>query len=166
MKRKHLDLTALLREILHNPGRYLAMIAILGLGVGFFAGLRICRDDMVATGSAYLGRQNLFDLHLICGVGFDDEAVMRLESADFVREAEGGYAFDGLFLANDGSEAAARFLSVPERVNRPLLTLGRLPERADECALDCRFFPEDVVGKTFALSGAAGSPISRGRSLR
>ena len=156
MKRKHLDLTALLREILHNPGRYLAMIAILGLGVGFFAGLRICRDDMVATGSAYLGRQNLFDLHLICGVGFDDEAVRRLQSADFVREAEGGYAFDGLFLANDGSEAAARFLSVPERVNRPLLTLGRLPERADECALDCRFFPEDVVGKTFALSGAAG----------
>ena len=34
MKRKHLDLTALLREILHNPGRYLAMIAILGLVLG------------------------------------------------------------------------------------------------------------------------------------
>ncbi|MBR4744462.1 MAG: FtsX-like permease family protein [Oscillospiraceae bacterium] len=152
MRKKHLDWTALFREIVGHPGRYLAMIAIIGLGVGFFAGLRICRDDMVETGSAYLGRQNLFDVRLICGVGFDGEAVEHLKADPSVEEAEGGYAFDGLFLTEEGSEAVARFFSVPGRVNRPLVTAGRLPEKENECALDCQVFTEDKIGTTFVLS--------------
>ena len=151
-KKKALDLRALIREILHNPGRYLAMIAIVGLGVGFFAGLRICRDDMVETGASYLERQNLFDYRLLCGVGFDGEAVERLAADPMIREAEGGYAFDGLYLTDEGSEAVARFLSVPDLVNLPLVTAGRLPEREDECALDCQVFSEEKIGTTFTLS--------------
>ena len=35
-------LKSTLREIRQSLGRYLAILAIVGLGVGFFAGLRIC----------------------------------------------------------------------------------------------------------------------------
>ena len=45
-----------LREIRKSLGRYLAILAIVALGVGFFCGLRVCRDAMVETGDDYLDR--------------------------------------------------------------------------------------------------------------
>ena len=38
-----------LREIRHSLGRYLAIFSIVALGVIMFAGLKVCREDMVAT---------------------------------------------------------------------------------------------------------------------
>ena len=93
-RKKPLTLVALLREIGSAPGRYLAVPAIVALGVGFFAGLRICRDDMAETASGYLGRQNLFDYRLLSTVGFDDEAEKALEDDPAVSEAECAFACD------------------------------------------------------------------------
>ena len=50
-------LRSALREIRQSLGRYLAILAIVGLGVGFFAGLRMCQPAMMDTGVAYLDRQ-------------------------------------------------------------------------------------------------------------
>ena len=60
-----------LREIRKSLGRYLAILAIVALGVGFFCGLRVCRDAMVETGDDYLDRQSMYDYRLISTVGFD-----------------------------------------------------------------------------------------------
>ena len=38
-----------LREIRKSLGRYLAILAIVALGVGFFCGLRVCRDAGVKS---------------------------------------------------------------------------------------------------------------------
>ena len=46
-----------LREIRRSMGRYLAILAIVGLGVGFFAGLRTCQPSMMATGVDYNCRE-------------------------------------------------------------------------------------------------------------
>lgn len=37
------------REIKTSLGRYLAILAIIALGVGFFAGLRVTRTAMIST---------------------------------------------------------------------------------------------------------------------
>ena len=60
-----------LREIRKSLGRYLAILAIVALGVGFFCGLRVCRDAMVETGDDYLDRQSMYDYRLVSTVGFD-----------------------------------------------------------------------------------------------
>ena len=54
-----------LREIRKSLGRYLAILAIVALGVGFFCGLRVCRDAMVETGDDYLDRQSMYDYRLV-----------------------------------------------------------------------------------------------------
>ena len=40
-------ITSTFREIKKSLGRYLAILTIIALGVGFFAGLRICRPMLV-----------------------------------------------------------------------------------------------------------------------
>ena len=42
------------REIKTSLGRYLAILAIIALGVGFFAGLRVTRTAMISTANHYL----------------------------------------------------------------------------------------------------------------
>lgn len=154
-KKKNLTLRSLWREILHHPGRYLAITAIVALGVGFFAGLRICSDDMVATASGYFDGQELFDFHLLSSVGFDDEAIEDLRADPAVALAEGAYACDAVYLTEDGSGEVAKFHSVPSSINLPLVTAGRLPENAGECALDCRAFSESSIGTVLTLYGTA-----------
>ena len=50
-----------LREIKAGLGRYLAMIAIIALGVGFFTGLKNSEPAMRATANTYLKQYNFQD---------------------------------------------------------------------------------------------------------
>ena len=42
------------REIGHSLGRYLAMMAIIALGVGFFSGLKAIKPAMIDMANSYL----------------------------------------------------------------------------------------------------------------
>ena len=59
-----------LREIKGSLGRYLAIFAIVTLGIGFFAGLKMTRPAMVDTEDEYLRDQNFFDYRLLSTVGY------------------------------------------------------------------------------------------------
>ena len=70
-----------LREIKNSMGRYIAILAIIALGVGFFAGLKVCRDEMISTADDYLNESRFFDYQLMSTLGYDDDSV------DYVAEA-------------------------------------------------------------------------------
>ncbi len=50
-----------LREIKGSLGRYFAILAIVALGVGFFAGLKVTKDVMVASADQYYRQEQLYD---------------------------------------------------------------------------------------------------------
>ena len=56
-----------LREIKQSLGRYLAIMAIVALGVGFFAGLKVTTAAMIETGDNFLEDELNNDL-LILGI--------------------------------------------------------------------------------------------------
>ena len=56
-------------------GRYLAILAIIALGVGFFSGLKVTKPGMVETGNKYLREHNFYDFRLLSSIGFDADAV-------------------------------------------------------------------------------------------
>ena len=78
-----------LREIRQSLGRYLAILAIVGLGVGFFAGLRMSQPSMEATGVAYLDRYDFHDFRLLSTLGFTQEDVDAFAEAEGIGEAWG-----------------------------------------------------------------------------
>ena len=49
-----------LREIRSSLGRYLAIFAIIALGVGFFSGLKVTRQAMVEATDLFVYDQSLF----------------------------------------------------------------------------------------------------------
>ena len=61
------------REIYGSLGRYLAIFAIIALGVGFFSGLKVTRQTMVDAADRFVRSQNMFDYRLISTIGLTDE---------------------------------------------------------------------------------------------
>ena len=98
---KNLLFKSTLREIKSSLGRWIAILAIIALGVGFFAGLKACKPSFTETANTYLHQQNFFDFQLISTLGLEDEDVEIIEDVFYVGEAEGSYSADVLVGMGD-----------------------------------------------------------------
>ena len=141
-----------LRAIRKNLGRYLAILAIIALGVGFFCGLRICRTAMVRAAGDYIDESNLFDYRLISTLGFTGEDEAYFDALERVNCAEGAVWTDFLGEMEDGNTRALRAHSITETINRLNLIAGRMPEADDELVVDARAFGADAIGSKIHLS--------------
>ena len=73
-------LRTLLRSIRQSLGRYLAILAIVALGVGFFAGLKSSCPAMLGTADAYFHRQRFEDFRLLSSLGLTEEDAAAFEA--------------------------------------------------------------------------------------
>mgnify|MGYP000284827332 CR=1 FL=1 len=142
------------RELRHSLGRFLAIVAIVALGVGFFAGLKVAQPAMLRTGSQYVQKTELFDYRLVSTLGLTQEDADYFAGLDGVRAAEGARSVD-LTAEFDGEGMTLKALTLSDAVNRPSLTAGRMPERADECLADADRFTEADLGKTLTVQAAS-----------
>lgn len=151
VKKKHPYLLACLRDMRGTMGRFIAILLIVTLGVGFFAGLRVTEPSMTATAQKYLKDNNLYDFRLLSTLGFDasdEEAFDGLEGVT----AEGAYRMDLLAGAEDGSVYAVRAHSLTETLNRVVLIEGRLPENNGECLIDRNRASAFPLGTTLTVT--------------
>ena len=144
------------REIHRTLGRYLAILAIVALGVGFFAGLKITRDAMVETGDAYIASHNMYDYQLVSTLGLVDDDVDYIRDLSGVRCAEGAYTVDFIARTDGGTESVIEAHSVTDGINLLSLTAGRMPEAADECVADARYYTAADLGTTIKVSPSNG----------
>lgn len=127
-----------LREIWSSFGRYLAIMSIVALGVGFFAGLRVTTPAMVRAGDKYTRENALYDYRLLNTLGFEEEDVEAFLKSDVVKAAEGSVTEDFICGTDSGEAYVVKAHSLTEDVNRTALREGRMPEADNECVLDCR----------------------------
>ena len=140
------------REIKSSFGRFLAIFAIIALGVGFFAGLKVTKQGMMATVQDYLDRHAFFDYRLLSTMGFEQEDVDGFAGAQWVEAAEGAVSFDIVYRLEDGKQGVAKTHSVTERLNTLKLMAGRMPQGAQECVADSNLFGESAIGSVIYLS--------------
>lgn len=164
-----------LREIRKSIGRYLAIVAIVALGVGFFAGLRTSRQAMMVTGENYLTQAHFYDFRLLSTLGFNQAGIDAISEDDMVTGAEGGYHQDMILEGGN----TVKVLSLPDTINRPVLQQGKMPQEPDECLLDAHYKDaaswigktitfssdndpshlENFAGSTFTVTGTCQSPL-------
>lgn len=127
-----------IREIWSSFGRYLAIMSIVGLGVGFFAGLRVTTPAMIRAGDGYTRENALYDYRLLNTLGFENEDVRAFLESDAVLAAEGSVTEDFICGTDSGEAYVIKAHSLTEDVNKVVLKEGRLPEADNECVLDSR----------------------------
>ncbi|MGM9521421.1 MAG: FtsX-like permease family protein [Oscillospiraceae bacterium] len=124
------------RDIFRSPGRFLAILGIIVLGSGFFVGLRVSQKAMISTADDYLDKCAFYDFSVSTTLGLTDDDVEAFLSVDGVLSAEGSFSEDALISTGGEAEHVAVFYSLPEAINLPYLTEGRMPEGAGECLID------------------------------
>lgn len=75
------------KEIKKSYKRFISILLMAFLGVGFFAGVRASSPDMEKTIDKYLDERNVYDIKLISTLGLtndDINAISNLENIDYV----------------------------------------------------------------------------------
>lgn len=127
------------RSIRNTLGRFLAIFAIVALGVGFFAGIKATAPDMKITADKYFDDYNLMDIWLISTKGFNEKDIEAIEKVDGIDEISLSYSMD--VLVDDGENTrVVKLLSIPENIyeensyiNKVNLVKGRYPKNSGEC---------------------------------
>ncbi|MDE5966318.1 MAG: ABC transporter permease, partial [Lachnospiraceae bacterium] len=140
------------REIKHTLGRYLAILAIVALGVGFYAGLKLTRPVMVATVQDFVEKQNFYDYRLISTLGFEKEDVEAFLKLPDVCRAVGAVSVDVLYEAGE-NESVIRLHTITEGINDCYLVAGRMPKEPGECLVDSRLMTEADMGNEIVIAG-------------
>ena len=152
------------REIKSSMGRFLSIMAIIGLGVGFFAGLKIAKQAMVETVQGYLAEHRFYDYRILSTMGFEQESVDFLLKQEDVAEAEGALSFDALYYVEKAQgdaeprqgAGAIKIHSLTSRLNTVKLTAGRMPEAPNECVVDNNLFSQSELGGVLVLAEENG----------
>ncbi len=125
-------------EIKSTAGRFMAIFAIVALGVGFFAGLKATSPDMKLTADSYFDAYGLADIRLLSAMGFTDEDIAAIRARPGIEAVLPSYSADALVEVG-GTGHAARLMMLPgadASINPPILTSGRMPQNSGECLID------------------------------
>lgn len=142
-----------IRELRHSLNRYLSIMAIMALGVAFYAGVRSAEPDMKLLANQFFNAQDYMDLRVIGTMGLTQEDAAAIESMEAIACAEGAYEAE-VYLEAEQRVFQLKLYTLTEQVNRAKLTKGRMPESSDECLMD-EYFMELAgyqLGDTITLS--------------
>ncbi len=137
MKIKKALLKDTFKEIKKSYKRFISILLMALLGVGFFAGLRASSPDMVDSIDTYYKNQNVYDIEVMSTLGLTDSDIEALANIENVENVYGTYSRDGVIRTND-KEIVSKILCVDD-VNKPVLVEGSMPENIDECVVEESF---------------------------
>ncbi|HPX70135.1 MAG TPA: hypothetical protein PLO47_00165 [Bacillota bacterium] len=165
-----------LREIKNTRSRFISILILIALAVAFLSGLRATAPDMKRTLDNYMDESKFMDIQVLATLGITDEDIDAITQLDYVAFCEGAYLVDAVAAVPEG-ELVVKLWSLPEKINKPALKEGRLPETADECAVEANIVEklgvsigdvlilktegdfEDVLTEVkFTVVGIVGSP--------
>lgn len=143
----------IVRSIRHSLGRFIAIAAIVALGCGFYAGLRMTAPDMKLAADAYYDGTDLMDIRVVSTLGLTEEDIEALRDVPGVSGVEAAYSADVLATLNDEqyvmrvhslspsaatavkTDAGALSSDDANYLNRLDLVEGRWPTSANECVI-------------------------------
>ena len=125
------------KEIRTSYKRFISILCMALLGVGFFAGLRATSPDMVKTIDKYYKDQNVYDIQIISTLGLTDDDIKAIQGIENVDKVYGTYSEDVL-INLDNKEYVSKIMTV-EDVNKLVVVEGNLPENKNECLVEQSF---------------------------
>ena len=140
------------KEIKNTFNRFISIFAIVALGVGLFAGLKVSSRVMKKSADAYYDGLNFYDLRLVSTVGFTEDDVVELRKYGELSEVEATHTTDALFDSDVGQLSLRFFEKDAGSIDSFLLTEGTFPEKSDECAVDSRLSSKIKIGDKIAVS--------------
>lgn len=139
------------REIKNTYKRFISILLMAFLGVGFFAGMRAASPDMIDVIDRYFDEQNVYDIKVLSTLGLTDEDIEALSQVEGVEKVYGEYSQD-ILLNFEDTEVVAKVLSI-DVLNKVTLEEGRMPQNSNECLVESNFCKQTKkqIGETLTI---------------
>ena len=137
-------------SVKRNFKRFLSILLIVLLGVGFFAGIKATSPDMKNTIDKYYKDTNFMDFDLISTWGIKDNDIEKLKGDGY--NVEGSYEFDAIVKGE--TEEVIKILSYDKdsEINKVVLLNGRFPKKPDECLIEqSKYTKSHKIGDTITV---------------
>lgn len=145
-----------LRDIRKTKARFIAIMLIIMLSVGFLVGINSVSPSMFAVAQEYYAQQNLMDFRLISTVGFTEEDIKAVSEVEGVKDVMPSYFMDVLPVGETGD--VVRLFALPESykdydvINDITLREGRLPEDSNEIVIGASRFGDFGIGSRISFT--------------
>ena len=126
-----------IKEIKNTFKRFLSILVMAFLGVGFFAGMRAASPDMVDTIDQYYKESQVYDIKILSTLGLTNDDIDAISEIDEIENTVGTYETEGK-IEIDNKEIITKIMSV-EKLNKPILLQGNLPKTQNECVVEDSF---------------------------
>ena len=143
------------RTIKSSLSRFLAIFAIVSLGVGFLAGLLASPIDMRLSADRYYDDTEMYDLRIVSTLGLTEDDLTKVRETEGVESVLPVHDEDLVLLTPDGDSHTSRVHTLPTvndpAMNNVFLQTGRMPEKAGECiVIETKSFAaeHDWIGQT------------------
>ena len=131
-----------IRNIKGSLGRFFAIMAIVAIGVAFFAGVTASSGDMKHSSDSYYDEYNMNDIRILSSIGFtsqDIEAVSKVSGVKAVYKTN----TQDVLVDYDGRENVAHISGIPvgkasdddSYINQLRIKEGRLPQNDKDCVV-------------------------------
>ncbi len=143
------------KEIIKTRRRFISIMIMAFLGVGFFAGLTASSPDMLDSLDSYTDNNNMYDIRIVSTLGLTDEDISAIKNIDEVENVYGIQTKDSLATISD-KENVCKVIEYNENINTPEIIYGKLPTNSNECLLDSKYTIseniENFIGKEITLN--------------
>ena len=124
-----------IKQISKTSKRFISILLMAFMGVGFFAGVRATSPDMAVTLDTYLDNKNMYDINLISTLGLTDDDINEIIQLDNIEKAIGIYSED-VFVKFEDAENVVKFITYDDKINNLEIIEGNLPQNSDECVIE------------------------------
>ena len=140
-----------IKEIKNTYKRFLSILVMAFLGVGFFAGMRAASPDMVDTIDQYYKESQVYDIKILSTLGLTNDDIDAISEIDEIENTVGTYETEGK-IEIDNKEIITKIMSV-EKLNKPILLQGNLPKTQNECVVEDSFLTSNhkSIGDTIEV---------------
>ena len=114
--------------------KFLSILIIVLLGVGFYAGIKATSPNMKNTLDSYYKDVNFFDINILSNYGISTDNINDLEDEGYV--VEGSYSLDAIVKNDDDYAVKILSYNKDNKINKLVLEKGRLPENSEECVIE------------------------------
>lgn len=128
--------------------RFISILVIVLLGVGFFAGIRAVAPDMKNTLDDYYEKTNMYDIYIASNYGIREDIIDKLQKK---YDIETVYNFDAITTKKE--DYATKIISYDKnnQINTPKLVKGKMPEAIDEVVIDNNYRNEIKIGDKLTI---------------
>ena len=126
------------KEITNTFKRFISLMLIVLLGVGFFAGIRVTSPDMRNTLDKTFDEYEAMDIQVLSTLGITKEDIKELQKIEGVEKVEASYVTDAIVNIAE-TEEVVKIMALSDEINKTKIVEGRLPENNKECVVEPRF---------------------------